>query len=352
MPEAPQITTIIPTFQRPKLLERAIASAISQTYHHIQVWVYDNASSYETREVVEEWQRKDPRVYYHRHDENIGSIRNFEYGLLHVATPFFSFLSDDDFLLPWFYEKAMTALIQYPTAAFYAGATLIFEKNIMTDCTGQAISKEGFFLALSENDILPDNAWTSSLYRKSASDESGGLDISFRTFDVDFIFRFCSKYAFVVSKTPCAAYCVHPESSFVQFEPNEFYFDLQKMIRKFRDDPVIEPQMKLLISKNLTQLLEKTLFGMGIKAIENRRFSVAKNAAKLLLSRLNKKGFLLVLITVLSSRLHIFHRLVVIVLTLHKSMRFSQRQSIIKKQEWYPLVKGYLSQKLSSANNK
>ena len=96
----PLITTIIPTYRRPKLLKRAIKSVLNQTYPHFQVCVYDNASEDETAEVVAEFAKKDPRVKYHCHPENIGAIKNFKYGLERVGTEYFSILLDDDLLLP------------------------------------------------------------------------------------------------------------------------------------------------------------------------------------------------------------------------------------------------------------
>ncbi|RKX41747.1 MAG: glycosyltransferase family 2 protein, partial [Thermotogae bacterium] len=63
----PLITTIIPTYRRPKLLQRAIKSVLNQTYPHFQVCVYDNASGDETAEVVAEFAKKDPRVKYYCH---------------------------------------------------------------------------------------------------------------------------------------------------------------------------------------------------------------------------------------------------------------------------------------------
>jgi glycosyltransferase involved in cell wall biosynthesis len=54
----PLITTIIPTYRRPKLLRRAIKSVLNQTYLHFQVCVYDNASGDETAEVVSELAKK------------------------------------------------------------------------------------------------------------------------------------------------------------------------------------------------------------------------------------------------------------------------------------------------------
>ena len=87
----PQITTVIPTYRRPKLLRRAIQSVLNQTYPHFLVCVYDNASGDETEEVVAEIAHRDSRVRYHRYPENIGLVRNFAYGAAQVVTPFLDF---------------------------------------------------------------------------------------------------------------------------------------------------------------------------------------------------------------------------------------------------------------------
>ncbi|HTT77549.1 MAG TPA: glycosyltransferase family A protein, partial [Candidatus Binataceae bacterium] len=110
----PQITTIVPTFRRPRLLERAIRSVLAQNYDAFQLCVYDNASGDETAAVVARLARGDPRIKYHRHPCNIGAWNNFKYGLDQVATPYFNFLSDDDALLPGFFEAALHALESRP----------------------------------------------------------------------------------------------------------------------------------------------------------------------------------------------------------------------------------------------
>src|SRR4030042_3564260 len=103
----PLITTIIPTYRRPKFLQRAIKSILNQTYPYFQVCFSDNASGDETAEVVAKLSQREPRLKYYCHSENIGAIANANYGFERVNTPFFSFLSDDDILLPEFYEIAL-----------------------------------------------------------------------------------------------------------------------------------------------------------------------------------------------------------------------------------------------------
>ena len=114
----PLITTILPTYQRPAMLRRAIRSALAQSWTALQVRVYDNAGDPENAAVVASLD--DPRVEYFRHPRNLGAFANFQFGLGRVSTPFFSFLADDDILLPDFYATAMAALEKEPTAAFAA----------------------------------------------------------------------------------------------------------------------------------------------------------------------------------------------------------------------------------------
>ncbi len=102
----PRITTVIPTYRRPKLLPRAIMSVLRQTFPHFEVHVYDNASGDETRQVVERLAATDPRVKYHCHERNIGLVPNFAYGMERVATRFFNLLSDDDLVFPRFFDSA------------------------------------------------------------------------------------------------------------------------------------------------------------------------------------------------------------------------------------------------------
>jgi glycosyltransferase involved in cell wall biosynthesis len=87
----PLITVIIPTFRRPKLLRRAILSVLNQTFSAFQVCVYDDASNDNTQKVVTELAEADSRIKYYCHEQNIGVVENFNYGLKEVNTPFFRF---------------------------------------------------------------------------------------------------------------------------------------------------------------------------------------------------------------------------------------------------------------------
>ncbi|MFO1463666.1 MAG: glycosyltransferase family A protein [bacterium] len=120
-----EVTTIIPTYRRPLLLGRAIRSALAQSHSDLQVLVCDNASGDETRTVVTEFSARDSRVIYRCREKNLGVYRNMKLALDEVNTPYCSFLSDDDVMLPDYYRVTLPGLRDDPDAAFSAGRSLL-----------------------------------------------------------------------------------------------------------------------------------------------------------------------------------------------------------------------------------
>ena len=211
----PLITTIIPTYRRPELLKRAIRSVLAQTYPHLQVCVYDNASGDETASVVAELAQEDPRIKYHCHPSNINASPNFEYGMKQVDTPYFSFLADDDILLPEFYETALAGFKEYPEAAFSAGGVIDMTHKgqllAISKTTPQEreirVPPQGLF------DMISDYInWTGILFRKEVISAIGGLDHSIKPIDLDFVLKAAARFSYVVSQKPYAIFVHHPAS--------------------------------------------------------------------------------------------------------------------------------------------
>ena len=120
----PLVTTIIPTYKRPHLLENAIRSALAQEGVEKKICVYDNASDDETESLVRSMAERHHEIEYFCHSENIGGFANFQFGLSRVDTPYLNFLSDDDLLLPGFYSNAVEDLKKHPDLMMWAGATV------------------------------------------------------------------------------------------------------------------------------------------------------------------------------------------------------------------------------------
>ena len=108
-----RVTIGIPTYNRPALLKEAIASALAQSYDDIRVLVSDNASSRETRAVVELFD--DPRLEYIRSDKNVGMIGNFSRLISLADSELLMLLPDDDYLYNTYLELVVAMFDHHPT---------------------------------------------------------------------------------------------------------------------------------------------------------------------------------------------------------------------------------------------
>lgn len=284
---APLITTIIPTFRRPGLLKRAIESVLCQTFRDFQVCIYDNASGDETASVVAEFARQDPRIKYHCHAQNIGAGANFNYGLARVDTPYFSFLSDDDILLPEFYETALAGFDSFPDAGFFAGSTIV-----MNDA-GEILTvpldlwpREGYFappdgLLQLINSKLP--VWTSILFRKAVTDQVGAVDHEVGApGDFDYQLKVASRSPLVVSRRPCAIFVSHDDSFSAKPSIAPFWPGWRKLAANIMENPDIPESTRIEARRGLTLYIKKTLFSIGLKLIRARDFADARQAAAVL----------------------------------------------------------------------
>ena len=319
--EKPMITTIIPTYRRPDMLRRAIKSALNQTYTNLQVCVYDDASGDETASVVVELKKEDKRVKYFCHPENIGYNRNHVYGLEHVDTPFFSFLSDDDALLPDFYQHAIDNFAKYPDAGLFGGTTIpmsndgrILNRPFPSSWRryGYYVEPTGMFEMLNggTNKHL---IWNSILFRTDIINEIGGLDVgTFPPFDSDFILRVAARFPLVVSETPCAIVVGHHNSLGEETSQLSVYRGWLKIREKMWEAELPQNIMFDAISM-LTKQLKQRLFWFGIAAVIRKKFEDADEMADILNNEydLRTRAFVLHALSKTCKHSHFLHSLLV-----------------------------------------
>lgn len=211
-PIQPLITTVIPTYCRPRFLSRAIRSVLSQTYPHFRVCVYADESAEETMSLLSEFAREDSRVQYYRHPVRIGLEKNFRYGMTHVETPFFSFLGDDDILFPDFYEKALAGFEKYSEAAVSICNTVFVDSQgnptfePLADWEpGLHLPPQGMLAMLRKY-----HPQINSILIRSQAAAEVGIDVEVGTaFDLDFELRLAGTYPIVVTLEPAALWVVH-----------------------------------------------------------------------------------------------------------------------------------------------
>ena len=96
----PTVSVIISTYNRADFLHRAIKSVLAQTYIDFELIIVDDASSDNTKEVVNSFY--DERVEYLRHDNNKGAPAARNTGVKKAKGEYIAFLDDDD---EWLSDK-------------------------------------------------------------------------------------------------------------------------------------------------------------------------------------------------------------------------------------------------------
>jgi len=124
----PLVSVLIATFNRSRLVPRAIKSVLNQTFDDFEIVVIDDCSSDDTREVIA--RIRDPRIRYFRNDTNVGAahgdrahVRRFVYELMRGK--YFAYLCDDDYwLLDNLLERQVWMHETNPDLAFVFGNQL------------------------------------------------------------------------------------------------------------------------------------------------------------------------------------------------------------------------------------
>lgn len=267
---APLITTVIPTYRRPILLRRAILSVLRQTYPNIRVAVFDNASGDETREFVAEIQKTDPRVEYYCHSWNIGSYPNFNAGIEAVKTPFFSLLSDDDVLVPTFYEEAMRTFVQHPEAMFLSMTTMVVDTDIRVVSAPLSISETKFYKPGDAVKEMLGGAfpwtWTGIVFRREVRDGIGLIDtMAGPHADGGYVCHAAARFPNVVVPGVAAVLMAHEESTSGSSVPVsvEWVRWWEAMMRAICEDRQVSPETL----KYVRELLQPDYLHIGIQQV-------------------------------------------------------------------------------------
>lgn len=90
----PKVSVIIPTYNRAKLVDRAIKSVLLQTFKDFELFIIDDASTDNTQQIVEQF--RDERIKIIRHQKNKGGSAARNTGINTAKGEYIAFLDDDD----------------------------------------------------------------------------------------------------------------------------------------------------------------------------------------------------------------------------------------------------------------
>lgn len=287
-----RVTTIVPTYRRPRLMARAVRSALNQTYQDLQVDIYDNASDDETAEVALALAADDPRVRYHRRLTHIGMVENFADGQQAVTTEFFSFLADDDVLLPEFYQRAVAALNGAPGAMFVASPVPFVDARgriLMVASRDWPIGlhqpPESMLALLRHGHFV----WTGTMFRRAATEQVGTLDPKASVCsDLDFQLRIAGRFPFVTIAEMGAIFSWHEDSATSQPQLGQFWPSWEWIAGKLAADGTLPEGPRQQAARVLRDRLPQKIFLVGLLGCALGRSDEVAEVMVLLQGRLHR----------------------------------------------------------------
>ncbi len=122
----PRVTVVVPSYNQGEFLDAALTSIYEQN-QPVEVFVLDNCSTDNTKQVIQEWSQ---RLAGWRSRKDEGQAAAINEGVQLGSAPYVCWLNSDDLLLPGCLEKLILALERSPDApAAYGRAWNLDDKS-------------------------------------------------------------------------------------------------------------------------------------------------------------------------------------------------------------------------------
>ncbi len=92
----PDISVILPTFNRGDVINHAIDSILNQTFRDLELIIINDASTDNTKQTLDAYQKKDSRITVINNKQNYGCAQSRNIGLKHTKAHTVAFMDDDD----------------------------------------------------------------------------------------------------------------------------------------------------------------------------------------------------------------------------------------------------------------
>jgi glycosyltransferase involved in cell wall biosynthesis len=125
----PLVSVAMPLYNAAADLERSLGLIRNQTYHNLEIFLCDNASTDATQQICERAAAEDSRIRYVRQPRNLGPAANFNLGLQLKRGDYFMWAAHDDEKLPDFVAECLAALQAHRSASMACTTTVLITAN-------------------------------------------------------------------------------------------------------------------------------------------------------------------------------------------------------------------------------
>jgi len=124
-----KVSILIPVYNREKLIEQTVRSAMNQTYKNIEIIIVDNKSTDNTWEILNTLANQDNRIKIFQNETNIGPVLNWKRCINEANGEYVKILWSDDLIAPTFIEKTLPFVVDNEDVGFVFTTTEIFYDN-------------------------------------------------------------------------------------------------------------------------------------------------------------------------------------------------------------------------------
>jgi len=226
----PEVSVIIPTYNRSDFLYGAVASALSQTFQDFEIIVVDDASQDDTGRTVSGF--NDTRIKYIRHETNKGGGAARNTGIRSAAGRYIAFLDDDD---EWYPDKLRLQMERIESSSERVGG--VYTGYLVVDRTsgkirGQKIPRKAGDLYRDLLKANPIGGSSMMLLKRECFDRVGLFDESLPCFqDRDLWIRVGKHFHYTYVKEPLVKYYNHENK--IWRNPHAIERGLERMLRKY-----------------------------------------------------------------------------------------------------------------------
>jgi glycosyltransferase involved in cell wall biosynthesis len=125
----PLVSACLLTYKRAAVLPRTLTDLLGQSFGDIELIINDDNSPDETEAVCREFERRDPRVRYHKNPRNLRYAGNQNAAVQRATGKYVAFLHDGDRYAPQLLERWVDALERHPSAGLVFNAVNLLGRD-------------------------------------------------------------------------------------------------------------------------------------------------------------------------------------------------------------------------------
>ncbi|MDD3596887.1 glycosyltransferase family 2 protein [Sulfuricurvum sp.] len=235
-----KVSILIPTYERPEGLKKAIQSCLAQVYSHFEIIVTDNSSNDKCREIIDSFH--DERIKYYINEENIGPILNWRRAFEKSNGELIVLLPDDDYFLnPFFLKDAVQICAEMSVELFIPDCVVGNEKNCYMN--------KSSFSGMTESSLVIETLWGSSniptianvFSRKITKDVIFFYDNNILYSDIELWLKLLMKTEFVYFyNIPSVFYTIHTSNIVFNMDNEKLIQNSNFITRVFSHDRLME----------------------------------------------------------------------------------------------------------------